>query len=96
MVTRLTAMPCGLPTFLRITDLAMLGYWAVNIAAVLGLVSLPLAAMYSGYGTPIVDAWNWSFAPLDIAFAGAGLWSIHLMSSNDRRWPSGSRRAPTS
>ena len=86
MVSRLAHMPRGLLTFLRITDLGMLGYWAVSFAAVVGLVRLPAAAMYAGYGTPVVDAWNWSFAPLDIAFAVCGLWSIRLARHGRASW----------
>lgn len=86
MVAGVVAMPYGLRTFLRITDLAMLAYWGASFAAVLGLVSLPLDAMYSGYGTPLIDAWNWSFAPLDIAFALSGLWSVHLMRGGNKSW----------
>lgn len=86
MVAGVSAMPGGLRTFLRITDLAMLGYWAVSAAAALRLIAVPPDAMYSGYGTPLVDAWNWSFAPLDIAFAMSGLWSVRLLDRGDQSW----------
>jgi hypothetical protein len=42
--------------------------------------------MYDGYGTPIVDAWNWSFAPLDILFAILGLAAVRLAQKQDPRW----------
>ena len=49
---------------------------------------MPVAAMYAGYGTPMIDAWNWSFAPLDIAFAITGLVSVRLAGAGDARWRS--------
>ena len=86
MVAGVIAMPDGLRTFLRIADIAMLGYWAVSAAAAGRLIALSPDAMYRGYGTPLVDAWNWSFAPLDIAFAASGLWSVRLLGRGDRSW----------
>ncbi|MFN7398528.1 MAG: DUF5360 family protein [Sandaracinobacter sp.] len=79
-------MTAGLRLFFRIVDSAMLLYWAASFAACLGLVTLPAAAMYDGYGTQMVDAWNWSFLPLDIAFAMTGLWSVRLHRQQDPRW----------
>jgi hypothetical protein len=55
------------------TEAAMLMYWLIAGAVCLGLLSLPQEAMYSGYGTALVEAWNWSFMPLDILFASIGL-----------------------
>ena len=42
--------------------------------------------MYAGYGQRLVDAWNWSFAPLDIAFAIVGLLAVRLAARGDERW----------
>ena len=86
MVARVMAAPGGLAAFLRIVDLGMIVYWSVSLAVVMGLASLPQDMMYSGYGTPLIDAWNWSFAPLDIAFAAIGLWSLALLKKGDVRW----------
>ncbi|MDA9207858.1 YvaD family protein [Octadecabacter sp.] len=55
------------------TEVAMLLYWVLAGALVLGLVSIDPALMYSDYQDPRVIAWNWSFFPIDIAFAGIGL-----------------------
>ena len=86
MVTNLgIRMTASLRHFLRITDIAMLAYWAVSGAAIAGLVHMPAAAMYAGYGTPMIDAWNWSFAPLDIGFAITGLVSVRLAGAGDPR-----------
>ena len=80
------SMPKGLAMTLRVVDWAMILYWSVVSMAALSLFALPHWAMYDGYGTPIIDAWNWSFAPLDIAFAIAGLASVHFAAKADRRW----------
>ena len=72
--------------FLRAADYGMIAYWVFSALACLGAFTVPLAWMYGGYGTPQVDAWNWSFMPLDIAFAALGIWSINLARRNDPRW----------
>jgi Family of unknown function (DUF5360) len=79
-------MSNSLRLFLRVTDSLMLAYWMLNVAACFKLVILPSDLMYEGYGTHHVDAWNWSFAPMDAVFALLGLWSIRLNSNNDPRW----------
>ena len=67
-------------------DGAMLFYWSVAAAAAAGAIALPPTAMYAGYGTPLIDAWNWSFAPLDLIFAVTGLASVRLAARGDPRW----------
>lgn len=58
---------------LTATELGMLGYWVFASLVALGLVSIDPAWMYSNYEDPVVVAWNWSFLPLDLFFALAGL-----------------------
>ena len=79
-------MARGLAAFLRVSDGAMLLYWLVAASACVGLIRLPGTMMYAGYGTPVVDAWNWSFAPLDLAFCLAGLTSLRLARSGQALW----------
>ena len=79
-------MSLTLRLFLRLCDGAMLLYWTAAAIACAGLVTLPSTAMYQGYGTPRVDAWNWSFAPLDLAFAVAGLLSVRMARRGDAGW----------
>lgn len=79
-------MPTGLRASLSITDVLMLLYWSLAALAAINLITLPVEAMYAGYGTPVIDAWNWSFAPLDLAFAATGLTSVHLARRGDGRW----------
>ena len=78
-------MTGGLRAFLGVTDAAMLAYWALAGLAAAGAIALPAAVMYGGYGTPVIDAWNWSFAPLDLAFALIGLASVRA-AAQGRAW----------
>jgi hypothetical protein len=55
------------------TELSMLAYWILAAALSLGLVSINPSLMYSDYQNPLVIAWNWSFFPIDVAFAVIGL-----------------------
>jgi hypothetical protein len=79
-------MPPSLRISLLAVDLSMLAYWAVSLLAVAGIIGVPASIMYEGYGTPQIDAWNWSFAPLDLLFAATGLVSVRLARSRDARW----------
>ena len=79
-------MPLGLKWTFRLIDWSMLIYWAVIALAVMDVFSLPGSLMYDGYGTAIIDAWSWSFAPLDVLFAIFGLTAVYLEKSGDRRW----------
>ncbi|WP_066651008.1 MULTISPECIES: DUF5360 family protein [Sphingomonas] len=85
MVADLTP-PRGLRISLALLDGGMLAYWAVATVACLGLVHLPPEVMYAGYGDPVIDAWNWSFAPLDLGFSLLGLASLALSRRGDARW----------
>eukprot|EP01035_Chromulina_nebulosa_P062655 gene62655-85681_t len=71
---------------LRTIDIGMLLYWGMAALACCGILHLPVSAMYDGYGTPMIDAWNWSFAPLDLSFALTGLASLALARRGDGRW----------
>ena len=79
-------MPQGLRRFIGIVDSAMVVYWAVSLAACLGLINLPAASMYAGYGTAHTDAWNWSFAPLDLTFALVGFVALYKARGRSPAW----------
>lgn len=64
-----------LKTLTTATELAMLLYWVLATALILGLIQIDPSYMYSDYENPLVVAWNWSFFPIDIAFALSGLWA---------------------
>lgn len=51
----------------------MLAYWVLASLLVVGAVTIDPALMYSDYQNPLVIAWNWSFFPIDVGFALAGL-----------------------
>jgi len=55
------------------TEIGMLAYWLLAAALVLNLVAIDPSLMYSDYQDPQVVAWNWSFLPVDVAFALTGL-----------------------
>ena len=51
-----------------VIDIGFIVYWALIILKV-----LPPEVMFEGYEKPEVQAWNWSFLPLDIAAAVTGI-----------------------
>ena len=51
----------------------MLAYWAFAGLMALNIITVDPALMYSDHTDARVIAWNWSFFPIDIAFAGLGL-----------------------
>ena len=62
-----------LAVLLTLTEIGMLGYWALAGALVAGWVTIAPEYMYSDYENPVIVAWNWSFFPIDVAFALCGL-----------------------
>jgi hypothetical protein len=56
-----------------VTEALMLLYWLLAGALALNLLSIDPSLMYSDYQNPLVVAWNWSFFPIDLAFALIGL-----------------------
>lgn len=58
-----------------ITELLMLIYWILATALVLDIIDVDPALMYSDHENPLVVAWNWSFFPIDVAFASIGLYA---------------------
>ena len=79
-------MPRALATALTITDLLFLLYWAASALAAAGILPVPHGWMYSGYGEPRVDAWNWSFLPLDLAFSFSGLSALAASRRGSALW----------
>jgi hypothetical protein len=61
-----------------VVDVGFLAYWAAISA---GLV--PPALLFDGYGDPVMQAWNWSFLPLDVAASLTGLWSLARLRAGD-------------
>ncbi|OYY72874.1 DUF5360 family protein [Sphingomonas sp. 28-63-12] len=78
--------PPGLRASMIALDGGMLAYWAIAALACIGVLHLPPDVMYQGYGDPVIDAWNWSFAPLDLGFSIMGLVSVAMARRGDPRW----------
>ena len=51
-----------------VIDLGFLTYWLLISSHI-----LPAEAMFTGYERPEVQAWNWSFLPLDILASLTGI-----------------------
>ena len=66
--------------FFLIVDLGFIAYWTIT-----ALHLIPPAWLYQDYTNPLLVAWNWSFAPLDLVVSVTGLWSLWLWRRGDRR-----------
>jgi hypothetical protein len=75
----------GLRVLLAITDFGFLAYWSVTALAAMSILNIPAKYLYRGYHDPMLVAWNWSFAPLDIVASIAGLWALAALRAN-RKW----------
>jgi hypothetical protein len=60
-----------------VTDVGFLAYWAVIFFSL-----LPADLLYKDHDKPIMVAWNWSFAPIDILASLSGLSAIWLSKRN--------------
>jgi hypothetical protein len=60
-------------------DLGFIIYWTLIIVG-----ALPAEAMFTGYEKKEVQAWNWSFLPLDIAASITGIAGNTLQNLNQK------------
>lgn len=65
-----------------IVDLGFIAYWAITLAGV-----IPGEWLFKDYHEPILQAWNWSFLPLDLFISATGITSLVLYRRNHRLWP---------
>jgi hypothetical protein len=79
-------MSRSLALALSITDLLFLAYWLVSGLDKVGLIAVPSDWLYAGAGEPRVDAWNWSFFPLDLAFSVTGLAAVAASRKGSATW----------
>jgi hypothetical protein len=79
-------MSQSLRMLMLVTDVGLLGYWALTALAVTGYIGLPSEWLFSDYHNPVIVVWNWSFLPLDFAVSITGLTSVQLAARNDERW----------
>ena len=63
---------------LVLVDAGLLLYWG---AVLLGLI--PEEMRFKDYDDPVVEAWNWSFFPLDISAAVTVFLGAHLTRRGD-------------
>ncbi len=71
--------PIGLKTFFWITDIGFILYWLITLLQV-----IPEELLFKDYDNPILQAWNWSFLPLDLAISATGLASLLLFRREHR------------
>jgi hypothetical protein len=60
------------------TDVGFILYWFVT-----ALHALPGAWLFKDYENPVLQAWNWSFLPLDLVVSATGL--LAALASRSRR-----------
>jgi len=56
---------------LVIVDVCLIVYW---VATAMHLI--PPESAFKDYGNEVVQAWNWSFFPLDLLAVAAGCWGV--------------------
>lgn len=69
-----------------ITEILMVLYWVLAAALVMDFIRIDPSLMYSDYENPLVVAWNWSFFPIDIAFASMGLFAKYGGATGGRKF----------
>lgn len=79
----MTQLPKTLRRNLLLTDLGFLTYWAVTAAGL-----LPGSWLFKDYDNPIIAAWNWSFAPLDLLASAVGLLAVYSAAKSCDVWRS--------
>jgi len=68
------------------TDSGLLVYWGMSVLVATRLLNIPSDWLFGHYDDPAVQAWNWSFLPLDVALSVAGLASVRLAARNATNW----------
>lgn len=86
MTTQTDRVMLRMRPFLLVTDIGFLLYWAVSVLMLLGFAIVPPEYMFKDYDDPVVNAWNWSFFPLDIVLSICGLTSLRLHARSHSAW----------
>ena len=79
----MTKAPAGLRTFFWITDIGFIAYWLITLLHV-----IPAQYLFKDYDNPVLQAWNWSFLPLDLAISATGLASLLWFRRENPAWQS--------
>jgi len=66
---------------LLITDFGFALYWLVT-----ALHLLPRSVLFKDYDNPILQAWNWSFAPLDLLASALGFAALASARAGNPIW----------
>lgn len=66
-------MPRSMAIAFVIVDVGFVAYWGITLAGV-----IPSEYLFKDYENPILQAWNWSFLPLDLLISASGLTSVAL------------------
>lgn len=59
---------------LVVVDVCLMAYWAAT-----AMHLIPLDKAFKDYEDATIQAWNWSFLPLDSLAATLGCWGTHLV-----------------
>jgi CHASE2 domain-containing sensor protein len=62
------------------TDVSFVLYWFITLLHV-----IPSEALFKDYENPILQAWNWSFLPLDLLVSVTGFTALWLDRKGDER-----------
>ncbi|TGK43680.1 DUF5360 family protein [Leptospira andrefontaineae] len=71
----------GLNLLFLITDIGFILYWSITLLHV-----IPKEYLFKDYENPILQAWNWSFLPLDLFISFTGFYSLLLSKQENPHW----------
>ena len=67
--------------FFLVVDIGFVVYWLITLLEI-----IPANYLFKDYANPILQAWNWSFLPLDLLISATGFYSLYLWRKGDRTW----------
>ncbi len=67
--------------FFWMVDIGFIAYWIITLAHV-----IPESYLFKDYDNPILQAWNWSFLPLDLCISFTGLTSLRMHKKANPSW----------
>lgn len=67
--------------FFLVVDIGFIVYWLVTLLKI-----IPADYLFKDYANPILQAWNWSFLPLDLLISATGFYSLFLWRRGDDSW----------
>lgn len=73
---------------LLLTDIGFILYWSLSLVILAGFQVVPPEWMFKDYENPLINAWNWSFFPLDMVLSVCGLLAVRLHAKGNSAWVS--------